>query len=129
MAEWSPPLQLGIKPDWGAFERVFKKVARGLHLYETSTPFWVSDIHIQFDPIDSFPSDSWTELGTDGVPLLPEVGSRDLQRLILEGGGPHTIQPSRFEFLSLLTTEHRKIRMLVRNVLVVTATFDEGPSF
>lgn len=115
---------LGIQPDWRRFERVFQKVSRGLLLYETSTHAADRDLHLHFTAFDDVQHTLWDQIEDSDTTLLPEVGSRQLHRMFVNPLPATTVQPGRFEFACSTALGGHRIRMAVRNTLVVDAHFE-----
>ncbi len=105
--------------EWDRFDTVFRKIAQGHRLYETAQPISSQRIAIRYTVIDEMKAAGSHGVAVSSTPLLPEVGSRALERLA-RGPGPTVIQEGRFEFQT--TPQHLQLK--VRGVLIVDAYSD-----
>jgi hypothetical protein len=85
-------------------DRVFEKLARGLYAFEMGEPAADMDAAVRVSPIEALDQDALAAFATLAAPgLLPEVGSRMMQRVIVldERRAVNDwveVQPGQFEY-------------------------------
>lgn len=84
-------------------ENIILKLARGHALYELCEPQLYQPSSLTFLPIQSLNDEQRTSFERPPfLPILPEVGSRAMQRLVLQGSAAWiVVQPGRYRYLTL----------------------------
>jgi len=110
---------------------VLGKTARGLRAYETSEHWPAGQLSVWFGAISTLDEDqrrAFLDIG--GSDLCPEIGSRLMQRSLVDWGGANVwqvVQADRFEYSIETRRAGDRVKMLVRGYLAVEVTFfDDG---
>ncbi|OAQ42377.1 hypothetical protein A5893_04510 [Pedobacter psychrophilus] len=114
------------------FENVATKLAKGHVKFETSNPQFIEPTSIVFKSLSSM-----TEVETDSffslsqLNILPEVGSRALQNLIIDGNGIiqsnwKTAQDNKYKYSVINDVELLIVRIVVWNYLAIEVIWNDN---
>jgi hypothetical protein len=104
-----------VEGDW--VRRIIVKLARGHVLFDLNEPRYEEPSSVALAPISSMSADKRTQFETPPpLDILPEVGSRAMQRVLLSAGAVQVdwvdVQEGRYRYLTLAVGE-----VVVRMVL------------
>lgn len=120
------PVSPKVEPD--RLERVVLKLAKGHALFELNEPMYDPPAHVSALAFHNLgPEERQTFETPPQVRILPEVGSRAMQRMIVAGSSVFSdwilVQPGRYRYLTTAAESETDIRIVMSEYLACQVTW------
>ena len=110
-------------PEWNRVLAVIKKLAQGHIAYENNEPQLENPPKIFLKPLDSMKLEERNSFETiPSCSAYPEVGTRLMQRLFIEGHNWIVIQPGRYRYVTMIWPE---VRIVIGEYLAAVISWED----
>jgi hypothetical protein len=121
--------RFAVRPERARVERVVEKIARGLAVFETAEAARDAVAEIRYWPLHELEPGARERFLALGVPtLLPEVGSRMLQRVVVTDGAVandwQLVQPGRFSYAIEILGSGTCVKLIIGDLIAAEIRLD-----